>query len=324
MAKRNLILGTAKGKLGDVVLYRSLGEQISRVRVIPKNPRSAKQSVQRMILATAAKMASAFEPIVNHSWEGTPVGILSMRKFRSLAMRSLRAAAAGAINGVDTFSYADFAIKGAPVVGAVQGLPISRGSLPIASFAINQDGAMQLSADLSATITTQALYEQQLAKLGLNAGDQLTVVSILYNPSVIVGSFGSAQNVVQMVRYARVTFVPAIPSDFSGTLVANGAFNPALIEATEGNIAATASDTTFSVALGGVPAGYSVQTSCVIRSQKQLDGTFKYSNADMQGIADTFDWNNAAEVYPSYMDNVEGIDVGDNLYLRNAVAAPFS
>lgn len=47
MAKRNLFLGTASGKIGDIVVYRAGGTQRSRVRVTPKDAKTSKQMAQR-------------------------------------------------------------------------------------------------------------------------------------------------------------------------------------------------------------------------------------------------------------------------------------
>ena len=118
MSKGNLFLGFGRGSVGDTVLYRAYGEQLARARNRnPKNPKSAKQAVQRMILATSSKMTAAFDPLVNHSFEGVAVGADSLRLFRKLAMNRLRSAAAGYLNDPSVVNVpADFAIKGAPIV----------------------------------------------------------------------------------------------------------------------------------------------------------------------------------------------------------------
>ncbi len=318
-----MLLGLARKKLGDVVFYRSEGQQRARVRVREiKNPRSEKQSLQRMILATAAKMAAAYEPIVNHSFEGVAVGVASTRHFRSLAMKALRAAAAANVDGDSNAPMADFAIKGAPIVGSLQGLPISRGSLSMADVIVTYEERVGLYFTAAADpITTQAQYEAELAKLGLLPGDQLTVVCQYIDTTIPVATFGQEQNFAQAVRMARVTFVPTLPENFSGALIVGEGFNPALVENTKGKLRVytTESDINFDLdtdaALGVLQAG------TLIRSQKQPNGTFKYSSANMVANANSFDWNNATEIYPSYMDGVNDIQVGDQLYLRNAVAA---
>ena len=318
-----MLLGLARKKLGDVVFYRSEGQQRSRVRVREiKNPRSAKQSLQRMVLATAAKMAAAYEPLVNHSFEGVAVGAASVRHFRSLAMQALRAAAAANVAGDSNAPMADFAIKGAPIVGSLAGLPIARGSLPFPEVIITSDEWLGLPfTPATDPITTQAQYEAELAKLGLQPGDQLTVVCQFIDNSTPVATFGEEQNFAQAVRMARVTFVPTLPENFSGALIANERFNPALVENTRGSLRVYVSDSNINFELEfETPIGQ-LQTGTIIRSQKQPNGTFKNSSANMVANTGTFDWNNATEIYPSYMDGAENIQVGDTLYLHNAVAA---
>ena len=53
-----------------------------------------------------------------------------------------------------------------------------------------------------------------------------------------------------------------------------------------------------------------------------VNGKWRYSTCDLASDRADFDENNAIGVYPSYGNNAEGIDIGDNLYLRNAIAAP--
>ena len=324
MSKGNLFQGMARGKIGDVVFYRANGEQVSRVRNrAPKNPKSAKQALQRMTLATAAKMASAYEPIVNHSFETIEVGNKSVNFFRSLAMRALRTAAATAINGETTTTRAEFAIKGAPIVGSVEGLPISRGSLSFVPVSLNIDGNPRVAYAPATSIATQEQYVAELAKLGLEPGDQLTIVQQFSNINTPVATFENETNYAQAVRYARVVFAPVLPAEFSGALIVNGAFNPALLAESLGSISATIVEGNLELNIPGTLLGVS-QCACLIRSQKQPNGSFKYSSANMLTTDNTFDFNNAPEVYPSYMEGASDIQVGDSLYLRNAVAAPLA
>lgn len=71
MAKGNLILGTAKNSVGDVVMYRREGAQITRVRVRNvKNPKTNAQSFQRAIMAPIAKFYSPLSVVLERSFEG--------------------------------------------------------------------------------------------------------------------------------------------------------------------------------------------------------------------------------------------------------------
>lgn len=332
-----MLLGFARKKLGDVVFYRSSGEQISRARNRnPRNPRSDKQAVQRMVLATSSKMASAYLPLVNHSWEGVAVGQPSVQEFRKNAMSILRSAARVAFNDPDAPQVvADYIIKGAPTIGAVQYLQISRGRLGLNSFAaLDNGGFLRLSSALG-TITTQTEYAAELAKLGIEPGDQLTFVAHGIDLSAKVATFTdlsgrTTDNFMQWVNYCRVVFVPTLPDNFSGSLIADGGFNPALIERTEGLLPAVVEGTVGTLGNGlsltwesefdGENTG--VILFGIIRS-KLIDANYRYSSCFMQANATFFDVNNASDVYPSYMDGAGTINVGENLYLRNAVAAPF-
>lgn len=54
MSKSNMLLGLAKGKVGDLVFYRDGGEQRTRSRVTPKNPRTPAQMAQRVKIANVS------------------------------------------------------------------------------------------------------------------------------------------------------------------------------------------------------------------------------------------------------------------------------
>lgn len=89
MSKGNIILGTARGKVGDVVQYRRLGEQGTRVYVKEvSNPKSQSQSAQRLKLNPAQKFYQGFQEILNHSWQSVPYGMRSYAYFLKQAMKS--------------------------------------------------------------------------------------------------------------------------------------------------------------------------------------------------------------------------------------------
>lgn len=91
MAKGNMFLGQARGKVGDVVFYRTDGEQISRSRNRhPKNPKTDAQQIQRAISATIAKAYQAGRTIFDHSFQGLSVGAMNQRRFAKVNMGKLR------------------------------------------------------------------------------------------------------------------------------------------------------------------------------------------------------------------------------------------
>ena len=91
MAKGNLFLGQAKGKVGSIVLSRAFGQQITRTKPSSvKNPKTIGQNTQRAILATIAKEAALLSPIVDHSFANVTYGAASVRHFRKINMGILR------------------------------------------------------------------------------------------------------------------------------------------------------------------------------------------------------------------------------------------
>lgn len=326
-----MLLGLSRKKLGDIVFYRSEGQQRARVRVRNiKNPRSAKQAVQRMVLATASKTLAALRGLYNHSFENVAVGTPSLRHAQRLLMEGYRAKAAAGISGASIEgNQAQFAIKGAPIAGCYAGMPLTKGRLTLPEITFE---AGETTSYLSmpyvasaAPITTQAQYIAELAKLGFEPGDQITLVCYAINPSVIVAEVGTTDNYADIYRYARVTFKTAIPENFSGNLVVDGAFNASLIETAEGVMPEMAVDGgELQFDFNQLPAGYRMYAGTIVRSQKNEAGVTFYNNASFVTSNDLWDYNEAPNVYPSYMDSAEAINVGDTLYLKNAEAAPFA
>lgn len=327
MATGNMLLGLSRKKLGDIVFYRSNGQQRARVRVREiKNPRSAKQAVQRMVLATASKTLAALRGLYNHSFENIPVGSDSLRNAQRLLMQGYRAKAATAIAGDFEMegNQAYFAIKGAPFAGCYAGMPLTRGRLTFNE--VTTDGEVLMIEGQDGSISSQAEYATLLGAMGLEPGDQLTAVCYAINPDQVVGEFGSEFNPADIYRYARITFVAQLPEDFSGNLIEDGAFDPALIEKSEGAFPAVSVE-------GGVisfnfsdnlPNGFAFCAGTLVRSQKNASGVTYYNNAKFVANITGWDENNAVAVYPSYMDGADEINVGDTLYLKNAEVAPLS
>ena len=324
MAKGIDILGTLRGKRGGIVYSRANGDQISRPRVTPRNPKSAKQAVQRMVLATSAKLASVLEPIVNHSFENIPVGAKSVQHFRSNSMAVLRSAAASVFDG-RTIIPAKFVIKGAPTFGFPKGLVISRGSLPFGGWEYSmEDGLMHVFPHaLQAPITTQSAYEAALAAIGLVPGDQLTFIELDVDLTTVVGSMvvndETYRNYRRYVRFSRITFKtdPAFDEKPLVNTTAH-AFDPLYIEEAEGVFPAVLIDSDNLILQSSARAGF--DSGAVIRSQKQENGKFKYSTSAIIGSTE-WDESDAWPTYLSYMEGTQ-IEVGDNLYLQNAVAQP--
>ena len=72
MSKRNMLLGNAAGKVGDLVFYRAGGEQRTRTRVTPNNPRSYNQQAQRSKMAQITLTHRALSALIKDSFPSRP------------------------------------------------------------------------------------------------------------------------------------------------------------------------------------------------------------------------------------------------------------
>lgn len=235
--KGNLILGTGRGKLGDIVLARRNGKQIARTHIAQiSNPKSVGQQYQRMVFATASAAAKALGGIIDHSWEGVKYGQDSRARFmqenlKLLRQRMQRRHADGWRTGVSNFN-----IKGSGVLAASI-LKVSDGSLVIPAYDLVTESTATLSggahfydnevtaAMLSATLADESAYKALLQKM-FNAvpGDQVTLILVASDESV-VATYGDAVNTKTYVQYARIVF-NEWSADLAGkSLVTANAFN---------------------------------------------------------------------------------------------------
>lgn len=177
MAKGNLILGTARGKLGDTVLYRAEGVQKSRVRLRHiGNPKTEAQAVNRALLNTLSTAYAYMKGIVDHSFQGLAKPVENQRKFAKLNQGIARETGSVAVGGTDT-GY-NFNFKGESLLRPNR-YAISRGTMPsVEVFNIPAvDGLLQgfqLNQALTALLDTTTTYAQFAAAIGVPVGTQLT------------------------------------------------------------------------------------------------------------------------------------------------------
>lgn len=196
MAKDNLFLGFARGKVGDVVFSRVNGEQVARARNrAPKNPRSVLQLSQRVIMKTSSLAYSYLQDIANHSFEGYPEGTPNQSRFVKLAVAQMRGQVADALtSGSDQeildseeFNFSN-SQEAFPVVRPYQ---ISEGSLPSVNVAVGSQTTLRInlsSPGAAAQEGEDMTYAQAVAALGLQRGDQLTFCVLRYTGGVYLDS----------------------------------------------------------------------------------------------------------------------------------------
>lgn len=116
-----MLLGLAKGKVGDLVFYRDGGEQRTRTRVVPKNPRSAAQMGQRVRMANVPAFYRTLQFIMKDSFSNRPSNQSGYNAF-----------ARGAIE------ISPFMTKEMALAGSVLPAPylISKGVIPSVPFSV--------------------------------------------------------------------------------------------------------------------------------------------------------------------------------------------
>ena len=166
MAKGNLLLGMARGSVGDVTFYRANGEQLSRARNRnPKNPNTDPQKAQRIIMKVTVKAYSIMKKICDHSFQGKSYGAECMNYFNSINARLLRDLA---LQGDGDF-VADTSAR-----LAKNPWKVSEGSL--LGVAIGEYTKSDTMVPIGNGAPNSLSYADVIDFLGLQRGDQITVM----------------------------------------------------------------------------------------------------------------------------------------------------
>lgn len=215
MAKGNLLLGTARKKLGDIVFYRTGGEQRTRTRVTPMNPRSNAQILQRIVVATTVKAYQGLVSVSDHAFQGYSGKAKNMERYMRLNIKKFREMA---LENIKSFSPLAFNIRN---VGnwslkdatdyLVNEYIISEGDLPEVQSSwgkISDSSAIDypkievgLKVDGNNYMPISAMtYENFAEALGIQVGDQLTFVFFITD-----GETG----IVKRAEKARIIIMPS-------------------------------------------------------------------------------------------------------------------
>ena len=160
MAIGNLFLGTARKTIGDIVMYRRNGEQLSRVRVRKiANPKTEAQALQRNYMAPVTKFYAPLADVLERSWEG-----LDRQKSLGAFLKT---------NAGLARSSGWYVVKGAGFTP----LPykVSNGTLPPLSYS---DSELSLGGQ-SITDIKVSTISAALVNMGYQYGDQLTTIICL-------------------------------------------------------------------------------------------------------------------------------------------------
>lgn len=228
MAKGNLFLGYARGKVGDVVFSHQYGEQITRARNrSPKNPKSPLQQLQRICLNTSSKAYSFFQDICNHSFEGFAEGTACQAEFMRVNVNMLREKLAYPIafptdEVMQQVTEANYNQKG-DVAPMANRWIISRGTLKPTSIAVDATALFRLNTPYG-TLSATPTYDDIIDALGVQRGDQLTFLVATYNTSTGNPYLRSS---LTGFTYARIILEPS-DGDFTSAFFTTGAENVAV------------------------------------------------------------------------------------------------
>ena len=168
MAKGNLFLGTAARSVGDVVMYRREGSQVSRVRVRKvANPRTDAQSLQRAAFSPVAKFFSPLAVVLERAFEGVSKS-KSYSEFLKVNIKKARENGWLLPKGTGFFP-----------------LPyqLTKGTLPQVPQSYNEDN-VSLNVPLTHTgeaTATIGVFSADLISAGFSKGDVITIIAIKTN-----------------------------------------------------------------------------------------------------------------------------------------------
>lgn len=304
MSKGNMLLGHARGKVGDLVFSRTNGQQVVRSRAaVVKNPRTTTQMIQRIILNTVAQAYSRFRAITDHSFEGVQAGQKTMSIFMKKNIDKLNSQIKEALaNNYSFYDIYAFTQIGANYL-AMNNYVVSQGSLP----EVPVKGVSLTTAEFALKANTYAAVIEQY---GLKRGDQLTLVAV----------DGTSLN-SKVFHYARIILDPVdengyeLPLDTEFVGADNSVAHPNPRNNGEFAILTYATD--------AVQFKFSDQTmngAAIIVSRKDAAGNWQRSNAEMVFPVGGNENGGVIVTLGDCLDAIEqgGISTLNDRYLNNA------
>lgn len=213
-----MLLGLAKGKVGDLVFYRDGGEQRTRTRVIPKNPRTPAQMQQRAKIANVSALYRAMASVLADSFTNRPSNQSGYNAFASTAI-----------------GLSPYMTKQQATAACVLPQPalLSRGVLPAIEYAGygGVDGAatsIALNGEFTGTSTIAQVSAAIIAQYpSIQQGDELTFISLRFVPlegvEVGVSVYTAEPSVVNVkIDIDDTTPLSSVGLSFSNNTLASG------------------------------------------------------------------------------------------------------
>lgn len=317
MAKGNMLLGHARGKVGSVVFSRAYGKQITRALAESvKNPRSDGQNVQRAIFATITGFTSAVRDVVDHSFQSTKEGQESVNRFVSINTKKLREAyLAGA--------PVDIMPKGAglPYANAYR---FSQGSLGLQNLFIGSVGTagaqyfgVYQEPDWEGNVVDAAMLKALIPAFA--PGCEIAVLKVYYNENehfhyvtkdraVFLSNFsGINEGDIVTADGIDESYLDMTKTTNNGVLKLVGGSSGNKILAVSDNI--NEADN----------AGNKVVACVVIVSQKDANGKWIYTTSDMMCVPAWNETHDTEAAVASY-GNASASESTSDLYLQQSAS----
>lgn len=192
MGKNNLILGTGRGKLGDIVFYRTGGEQRFRTRVRPTNPRSNAQLLQRCVVSTAVKLYSEIITVADHAFQNFDGKLKNHQRYMRLNIKLLRNMALSNIVSWSPIEFKDTNLGN--YVGkdgeynVVNPLYVSEGDLAQIVYEFKNGATGNLIPAIGYSYAQEnykyedITYQDMCDFLSVDPGDQVTMIAFIGEP----------------------------------------------------------------------------------------------------------------------------------------------
>lgn len=206
-----MLLGFSRGSVGDLTFYRRNSQQVTRARArVVKNPKTLQQQMQRAIMRTAVEAYKVLKEICDHSWEGVAYGANSYAEFQRQNMAMLRRIAAA--GGENAKSFLPSGFNGLVAMPWI----LSKGSIAWAgideSLTAFDGDYIDFNVKFPQSVQINTITYAQLASaLGLQQGDQITLISALKRPDIDESS-------AVEIRVARLILSPGF-GQFAETYV---------------------------------------------------------------------------------------------------------
>ena len=198
MAKGNLLLGTAGNSVGDVVMYRREGAQVSRVRVRKiKNPKTDAQSLQRAAFSPVAKFYSPLAVVLERSFEG----LSKMKSYNKFLKTNIDLARANGWLLPKGTGFFPLPYK------------LSQGTMPQVTCAWNAGDVMVrcINISIASAPTTIRDLSTAFVNAGYQNGDVVTFIGIAGASDDVLSNFVPYAGQFEIDTTSTVTIAAALP-----------------------------------------------------------------------------------------------------------------